>query len=215
MATKSSESQQIVISAPNMQRARFTIQGTAPLMTARFSKKAEIMRKQAEGARPGKKAARNARDFDSEWLDAAYQDSAGWFGVNAPAFRNASISACRLVGFKMTIAKLSIFVEADGFDKNDFVPLVRITRGDPQPSFMHTRNMTGVVDIRARPIWAAGWQMAPVVRWDRDQFKLEDITNLFARVGLQVGIGEGRPDSRQSAGIGFGLFDVIGVDLLV
>ena len=76
MVTKSSESQQIVISAPNMQRARFTIQGTAPLMTARFSKKAEIMRKQAEGARPGKKP-RNARDFDSEWLDAAYQDSAG------------------------------------------------------------------------------------------------------------------------------------------
>lgn len=212
---KESGTQQIVISAPNMQRARFTIQGTAPLMTARFSKKAEIMRRQAEGARPGKKAARDARDFDAEWIEAAYRDASGWFGVNAPAFRNAAISACRLVGFKMTIAKLSIFVDADGFDLNDFVPLVRITRGDPQPSFMNVRNATGVVDIRSRPIWQPGWQMAPIMRWDAAQFRLEDVTNLIARVGLQVGIGEGRPDSRQSSGLGYGLFDVIGVDLLV
>ena len=212
---KESGTQQIVISAPNMQRARFTIQGTAPLMTARFSKKAEIMRRQAEGARPGKKAARDARDFDAEWIEAAYRDASGWFGVNAPAFRNAAISACRLVGFKMTIAKLSIFVDADGFDLNDFVPLVKITRGDPQPSFMNVRNATGVVDIRSRPIWQPGWQMAPIMRWDAAQFRLEDVTNLIARVGLQVGIGEGRPDSRQSSGLGYGLFDVIGVDLLV
>lgn len=212
---KESGTQQIVISAPNMQRARFTIQGTAPLMTARFSKKAEIMRRHAEGARPGKKAARDARDFDAEWIEAAYRDASGWFGVNAPAFRNAAISACRLVGFKMTIAKLSIFVDADGFDLNDFVPLVRITRGDPQPSFMNVRNATGVVDIRSRPIWQPGWQMAPIMRWDAAQFRLEDVTNLIARVGLQVGIGEGRPDSRQSSGLGYGLFDVIGVDLLV
>lgn len=215
MATKANETQQIVISAPNMQRARFTIQGTAPLMTARFSKKAEIMQKQAQGAQPGKRAAREARDFEGEWLEAAYRDPSGWFGVNASAFRNASISACRLVGFKMTIAKLSVFVEADGFDQTDFVPLVRIRHGEPQPSYMNVRNATGVVDIRSRPIWQPGWRMQPVMRWDAVQFKLEDITNLIARVGLQVGIGEGRPDSRESAGLGYGLFDVIGVDLLV
>ena len=33
--------------------------------------------------------------------------------------------------------------------------------------------------------------------------------NLIARVGMQVGVGEGRPDSKQSAGLGFGLFDVV------
>jgi hypothetical protein len=36
-----------------------------------------------------------------------------------------------------------------------------------------------------------------------------DIANLIARVGLQVGIGEGRPDSKQSAGLGFGLFEIV------
>ena len=35
-----------------------------------------------------------------------------------------------------------------------------------------------------------------------------DIVNLISRVGMQVGIGEGRPDSKQSAGLGFGLFEI-------
>jgi hypothetical protein len=30
----------------------------------------------------------------------------------------------------------------------------------------------------------------------------------MARVGLQVGIGEGRPDSKNSAGMGWGLFTI-------
>ena len=37
---------------------------------------------------------------------------------------------------------------------------------------------------------------------------LEDVVNLMVRVGLQVGIGEGRPSSKKSNGIGWGLFDV-------
>lgn len=210
----SNSQQQIVISAPNMQKARFTLCGTAPLMTARFSKKAEIMAKQSLGTQQAKRTAREARNFEGEWLEAAYRDPSGWFGVNASAFRNASISACRLVGFKMTIAKLSIFVEADGFDENDFVPLVKLTKGEPKATYMNVRNATGVIDIRARPLWEPGWEVTPVMRWDANQFSLQDVSNLLARVGLQVGIGEGRPDSRDSAGLGYGLFDIMGVDLL-
>jgi hypothetical protein len=36
-----------------------------------------------------------------------------------------------------------------------------------------------------------------------------DVVNLISRVGLQVGIGEGRPDSKQSAGLGYGLFEIL------
>ncbi len=213
MATKNEN--QIVISAPNMQRARFTLRGVAPLMTARFSNKAEIMKGHAEEKTTAKRRVRTPKVWDDEWRKAAYIDPAGWYGVNAAAFRNASISACRLVGFKMTIAKLSIFTEADGFDRVDFVPLVRVTKGDPEPSFEHVRNATGVIDIRARPIWVPGWEMQPIMRWDANQFGLQDISNLIARVGMQVGIGEGRPDSRDSAGLGYGLFEIVAVDLMV
>jgi len=45
-----------------------------------------------------------------------------------------------------------------------------------------------------------------VVNFDADQFTVQDVTNLMQRVGMQVGIGEGRPDSRDSAGLGWGTF---------
>ena len=48
------------------------------------------------------------------------------------------------------------------------------------------------------------------IRFDADQFTLTDVANLFARVGLCGGIGEGRPDSKTSAGIGYGLFEIVG-----
>jgi hypothetical protein len=130
--------------------------------------------------------------------------------MNAAAFRAAMISACRLVGFKMTLAKLSTFIEADGFDVNDGVPLVRVY-GESHTYTAHTRNATGVVDVRSRPMYR-NWAAKLRVRYDTDQFKMADVLNLVSRCGLQVGIGAGRPDSKASAGCGFGLFQVVPSD---
>jgi hypothetical protein len=196
----------VTIKAPNMQTAVFKIVGTAPLMTARFSKKADLMAKMAEGKSAASKRNRPARDFEQDAEDAAYRTLEGWYGVNAASFRNAMISACRLVGFKMTLAKLSVFVEAEGFDERDATPLVRIDAPHYEVNTMHVRNATGVVDVRARPLWRPGWKANLTIRWDADQFSVTDIANLLSRVGLQVGVGEGRPDSKSSAGLGFGLF---------
>ncbi len=196
----------VTIKAPDMRTAVFNLVGTAPLMTARFSKKAELMSKMAEGKSAGSRRNRPARDFTKDAEEAAYQSDEGWYGVNAATFRNAMISACRLVGFKMTLAKLSLFVEADGFDAKEYTPLVKIDAPKYEVSTMRVRNATGVVDVRARPIWKPGWKMALTIRWDNDQFTITDIANLLSRVGLQVGICEGRPDSKSSAGLGFGLF---------
>lgn len=201
----------IRISPPKMSQAAFHIEGTAPLMTARFSKKAELMSKMQEGSSARSKRQRDARDFDKDAEGAAYRHADGWYGMNAASFRNAAISACRLVGFKMTLAKLSIFIEADGYDRDEGTPLVKIIVGEPSISVMHVRNATGVVDMRARPMWGPGWEAVVRVTWDRDQFSLTDVTNLIARIGAQVGVGEGRPDSRDSAGLGYGLFQVKGV----
>jgi hypothetical protein len=117
------------------------------------------------------------------------------------------ISACRLVGFKMTLAKLSTFVEADGFDLQDGIPLVRVY-GKSETFTAHTRNATGVVDVRSRPMYRE-WAVKLRVRFDADQFTTQDVYNLVARVGGQVGLCEGRPDSKSSAGCGFGTFRVV------
>jgi hypothetical protein len=126
-------------------------------------------------------------------------------GIPAGAFRAAMISACRLVGFKMTLAKLSLFVVADGFDRDEGTPLVKLIAKAYKRVDMHVRNATGVIDIRSRPMWEE-WQADVTIRYDADQFSQDDVVTLMSRVGEQVGLCEGRPDSRASAGMGWGTF---------
>ena len=107
----------------------------------------------------------------------------------------------------MTQMKLTVFIDADGYDE-DGIPLIRIY-GEPVMDIRYARNATGVVDLRARPRWDK-WHANLRVRYDADMISFTDLSNLLMRAGQQVGIGEGRPDSPKSAGIGYGLFDVVG-----
>lgn len=196
----------VTIKAPSIARAKFKIVGTAPYVQLRFSEKAinAMKEKHEAGSQANKKKAKAARDFTEDFIQAQHISTDGWAGIPASAFRNGLISACRLVGFKMTLAKLSLFVEGDGFDKVDAVPLIKID-GTPEPHLMHARNATGVCDLRVRAkFWP--WSAVLNVSYDSDQFTATDVANLLLRVGMQVGIGEGRPDSKMSAGMGWGTF---------
>ena len=203
------EAKAVAISAPKIETAIFNIVGTAPYVQARFSAKAmqAMMSKMMAGPTAKGKKVREARDFDDDFKNAQHYSLEGWVGIPAGAFRQAMISACRLVGFKMTLAKLSVFIDADGFDSVDGIPLVKLIAKKPERTEMAVRNQTGVADIRVRPMWRE-WGIKLRVRYDADQFTVNDITNLVNRVGMQVGIGEGRPDSRESAGLGWGTFKI-------
>lgn len=207
-------SEAISIAAPNFQTGLFRIRGVAPYVQNRFSQKAQEMmhETQAAGSTAKKGKKREPKDFNAAYEGAKHLSTDGWSGIPAPAFRNAMISACRTVGFQMTKAKLAVFVEPDGFDVVDSTPLVRITKGEPHLHETVGRNATGVVDLRVRPMWDPGWEADVRVRFDADMFTLADVANLMVRVGLQVGIGEGRPDSRASAGQGWGLFELVSKD---
>ena len=196
----------VTIKAPAIKKVQFKIVGTAPYVQLRFSEKAirQMMDKMQAGSQANKRKAKEARDFDADFKAALHISTEGWAGIPASAFRNGLISACRLVGFKMTLAKLSLFVGEDGFDQVDAIPLIKIS-GTPEPLIMHARNATGVCDIRVRAkFWP--WSAALNVSYDTDQFSATDVANLLLRVGQQVGIGEGRPDSKASAGMGWGTF---------
>lgn len=207
MATKKEVVEVVAIKPPKFERAVFKIKGIAPFVQSRFASRQIIMDRMAEGSTAKSKKDRKPRDFDEDYKKAMYISTDGWNGIHAASFRNAMISACRLVGFRMTLAKLSVFVEADGFSKEEGTPLVKII-GKPERMDAAVRNSTGVMDIRSRPMWRE-WSAQVRVRFDADQFTLQDVTNLMSRVGMQVGIGEGRPDSRESAGMGWGLFEIV------
>jgi len=198
----------LVVNAPNFKIATAYIVGTAPLMVHRFSKKAELMAKHQAGSRANKgKTDKAPRDFEADYEAARYRDKkAGWDGFNAASIRGAMISACRTAGIKMTQMKLAAFIEADGIDE-DGTPLIRIY-GEPVMDVRYARNQTGVVDLRARPRFDE-WHATLRIRFDADMIAFADLANLLMRAGQQVGIGEGRPDSPKSAGIGYGLFNVM------
>jgi len=207
--SKNAQTEVITIKPPKFETLAFRLVGSSPYMQARFSAKAmQAMKAKMEAGQTAKgKKQRDARDFDDDFRQAMHVSTEGWIGIPAAALRNACIDVCRMVGFKMTHAKMSIFVEADGLDSVDGTPLVRLIADAPEKTELAVRNQTGVVDIRVRPMWRE-WSAIVRVRFDGDQFTASDVANLLSRAGMQVGIGEGRPFSKESNGLGFGLFEL-------
>jgi len=200
--------QRLVISRPNLRILELDLEGDSPYVMHKFSEKArkEIEAKQTSGSKSKKGEKRKPRDIDQEYQDAFHRSRDGWVGIHAGSFRNAAISASRIIGFKMTLTKLAIFVVADGYDADDGVPLVKII-GKPRKHETYCRPQRGVTTTVHRPMWES-WSCKLRVRYDADMFSEADVVNLFMRVGLQVGIGEGRNDSPNSGGMGWGSFTI-------
>lgn len=197
------------IERPDFRIIALRIEGTAPLVINRFSAKAmEMMRASQEAGSVAKsRKVREPKNFDQLYHDAKHISTQGWEGFSAPSIRNACISACRTCGVVMTKAKLALVVLADGVDLVDGTPLIRI-EGKAEKLESHVRNQTGVADIRARPIYRE-WAATLRIRYDAGMLDAESVVSLLVRVGMQVGIGEGRPDSKDSCGMGWGTFDVV------
>lgn len=201
----------VSIQSPNMQVASFRIRGIAPLVIHRFSSKTknEMKQKMETGKPASSKKNREPTNTDDLFNGARYVSKEGWDGIHAASFRNAMIRACSLVNYKMTMAKMSVFIEADGWDAAEpQIPLVRIDGAKPVKQEDMARVETGQPYVTVRAAYH-NWSANVKIRWDADQFTLQDIANLLMRAGLQVGVGEGRPSSKESNGMGWGIFEVV------
>jgi hypothetical protein len=200
--------QKIAITAPNLTTATITVVGVTPYVQNAFTEKQRLIMEetQRQGQQARGKKVRKPKDFDAIYRNAQHRSKEDWIGIPAAAFRNAMIDATRLVGVTMQHAKMSIFIEADGYDAQDMRGLVKI-QGEPRPYKAPVRNSSGVADIRWRPMWEK-WKATVRVTWDADQYSATDIMNLMLRAGLQVGIGEGRPNSPKSNGQDWGRFRI-------
>jgi hypothetical protein len=208
--------QKIVITAPRFRTANFNIRGDSPLMIAKFTSKAikKIEQTQRAGRAGKSRRVREERRFEEEFEAARHISTEGWDGIAASAFRNALISVCRVTDFTMVLAKLAVFAVADGYDVEDGTPLVKIqSELGPVMKIIPVRNSGpgGSMDLRARPVWGE-WSMNVRIKFDEDILTLSDVTNLLMRVGIQVGVGEGRHFGKLGNGIGFGTFSIVGGD---
>jgi hypothetical protein len=209
ISNKEVKSQVVTISAPNFGFADFEIGGDH-LVVHRFSSKLKMQMtaKMAAGPVARGRKLHEAKNILATFNEARYISSEGWDGFHAAGIRNAMISACRLVpGLTMVKGKLSFFCVADGHDeKEPQIPLVRIY-GEAVKQEDQARVETGQAYVTIRAAYH-NWRAKVRIRWDQDQHTVQDVTNLLTRAGMQVGICEGRPDSPNSNGMGWGLFDI-------
>lgn len=210
-APSSTKKQTLTVTPPNLKWATFKICGDpgVPLVVHRFSAKVkqEMKLKMEIGKAASSRKNREPKSTDLLFEEARYRSPEGWDGFHAAAIRNSMIEACRLTGFKMVLAKLSIFTEADGRDAMEpQIPLVRIY-GKPVKQEDIARVETGQPYVTVRPAYF-DWHAYVRIRYDADQFTLSDVSNLLLRVGQQCGIMEGRPNSKNSSGMGWGTFHI-------
>jgi len=211
MAFAKADTGVVSVAAANIVRTTLRVRGTAPLVQNKFSHKAR-QKMMADMATPKSakkaKSERPPRDYDDDFIQAQHISVAGWNGLPCPAFRAAMIDACRTVGLVMTKAKMSVFVIPDGFDKDDGTPLVKIiSPNPPERTESLVRNDNGGADVRIRPMWRE-WSCDVTLEFDADMIEASGVVNLLDRAGRQVGIGEGRPFSKNSVGQGWGTFTV-------
>lgn len=198
----------VTISPPHFDAAEFRIRGTAPLVQHKFSAKARakmLADQQKTGGTKGKK--RSPREIEEEYRSAMHIGDDGNYGIPCGAFRSALIDACRAAGFVMTKAKMSVSIIHDSIDADEGTPLVRLY-GEPELFESAVRLESGVASIAIRPMWRE-WRANVRIKWDADQFSMTDVANLLMRAGMQVGVGEGRPFSKKSNGMGWGTFELI------
>jgi len=205
------ETREIQISAPKLEIVQVPIRGTAPLVMGKMGQEAkEKLRRSLEAGSTNKmQKKKEPRDFQREFEQCLHVSDEGWYGIPATAFRSAMISACRTVGYVMTRAKLAFSIKPDGFDREDAMPLIRITKGEPHKFVATIKTSSGDANLSVRAQWLPGWEAAITIIYDTEMLTSNDIANLMLRVGAQVGIGSGRPDSPKSAGQGWGLFEII------
>lgn len=195
----------------NLVQTVIRIRGTAPYVQNKFSEKVreELEKKFASSEAENKSSRKRApKDFDKQFEEAQHISTGGWNGIPCPAFRAAMIDACRTVGIQMTRAKMSVFVLPDGFDKDDGTPLVKILGKKPEQIRSSTINADGSPNICARPMWRE-WEAEVTLEFDADMITAESVVNLLDRAGRQVGVGCGRPFSKNSCGQGWGTFAVV------
>lgn len=202
----------VTIKPPHYEFATFHIEGQpdVPLVIHRFSAKlkAQMKSKMETGSAAGNRRVREPKSTDATFNEARYQSHEGWDGFHAASIRNAMVSVAPLVGLKLNIVKMSVFVLQDGMDKFEpQIPLVRIYDAEAIKQEDMARVATGEPYVSVRAAYL-NWKAQVRIRWDADQFTLSDVTNLIARVGGQAGIGEGRPNSKKSCGMGWGLFNI-------
>ncbi len=185
------ETQTIMLAAPDLRVIQLGIAGTSPLICHQWSEKAkkQMLDKQTKQAKNG----RETKDPDQDYEDSLYLHPEGGYGFPAVAFKAAAVRAGTYADMKMTFLRGAFHVIGE---------LARI-EGTPEPREDMVRVNNGAPDIRYRGMFPT-WHTTLTIRYNARAISAEQILNLFQVAGFSVGVGEWRPERNGS----FGTFEV-------
>lgn len=202
----------IKVELPPMAKMLVLIEGISPLVVHRFSDKASkaIKDKHTGRKRPG---SLEARDPQLEYEEAFHRLENGAPGFPAGGVKSCIKTACAdAEGIAMTQAKRLLWVPGQLAKTLASGALLEIKNAKPhiREDMVRQPPKTGTFVPRWRPEFAKGWQIeVPIVIKDTTVISPESVVNLLARGGLQVGIGEGRPE--KDGALDLGMFRVVKV----
>jgi len=185
------ETQTIMLAAPDLRVIQLGIAGTSPLICHQWSEKAkkQMLDKQTKQAKNG----RETKDPDQDYEDSLYLHPEGGYGFPAVVFKAAAVRAGTYADMKMTFLRGAFHVIGE---------LARI-EGTPEPREDMVRVNNGAPDIRYRGMFPT-WHTTLTIRYNARAISAEQILNLFQVAGFSVGVGEWRPERNGS----FGTFEV-------
>lgn len=199
----------IQVEMPPMARLTVLIEGISPLVVHRFSDKAAkaIKDKHTGGKKVRSLEARIPKD---EYEEAFHYLVNGKPGFPASGLKGCIKTACADVdGIAMTQAKRLLWVPGQDAKTAGSGLLLEIKKTKPRmrEDMVRQPPRTGTFVPRWRPEFPVGWQIeVPIVIKDTNVLSPDSVVNLLARAGMQVGLGEGRPE--KDGAMDFGMFRV-------
>ncbi len=180
-------------------KVKIPIKGISPLITHKFSEKAQKMIEDKQrGAAKNKK--HDVRDPKAEMEEAKHKSSKGWEGFPAAGFKAAMIRGAKMIGMVMKDTQMGFFVIAD----DEETQLVKINGKSEMRTDMVRVGM-GAADIRYRPEYKK-WDATLTIEFNEGIVSLDQIYQLVKAAGYGCGVGEMRPEKGK---FGYGRFELV------
>lgn len=210
MASKVSAKKTVEINPLNYQTVIIEVTGDTELVVHNWSHKAkeEMLATQQKKVKE-KKA---PKDPEQDYRASFYLMADGRTGFPVGGFKAAIVGALRFYdSIPMTMGKQAIFIEADGEDVENAMPLIAIIgEARMREDMVRLGGMSHAPDLRYRPGYPK-WSAVLRIKYNASILTQEMICNLVNSAGYG-GIGEGRPS--KVASMDWGRFHVSAVKVI-
>lgn len=200
MVKKETKEKEIVVGGISTKQFALTLRGTAPLISHKFSDRAQELMLQKQMKTAAKSAGKEAKNPQRDYEESLYVMKNGRYGFPISGFKNAAVDACTFMdGMKKVNARGAFHIideTGEGLTPIDGTPVMRKDM---------VRVGMGTSDIRYRGAFPIGWKTTLLIKFNENAISIDQIIQLFNAAGFGIGVGDWRPQRDGS----YGMFEVV------